>query len=116
MRAGNLRVLVRLEQPVTTANPFGELVPTWTTVVSTHASKRVASGREGEIYDQRVASYDTEWRLRYRSPFDPRWRLVEVVTGTIHDIVFAADPDGRRREILCRTRIAEPQPSTAQVP
>jgi head-tail adaptor len=116
MRGGKLRTLVRLEQPVTTQDPFGNPVPTWTLVVETYASKKVASGRESEVFEQRVASYDTEWRFRYRSPFDPRWRIVEVVTGTVHDITFAADPDGYRREILCRTRIAEPQPATAQVP
>ena len=116
MRAGLLNVLIDLEKPVETQDAFGDPVPTWTTVVRTYATKKVGSGSESERFEQRVSSYDTEWRLRYRSPFDPRWRIKEVVSGTIHDIIFAADPTGRRKEILCRTRIFEPQPSTDAVP
>jgi len=116
VRAGLLNVLVELEEPVEAQDPFGDPVPTWTTVVRTYATKKLLSGSESERFDQRVSSYDTEWRLRYRSPFDPRWRLREVVSDTVHDIVFAADPTGRRKEIICRTRIAEPQPSSEATP
>ena len=117
MRAGTLRTLVRIERPVAGSDPYGDpQVRTWQTVVETYASKRVSSGSEAERYDQRVSNYDVEWRLRYRGPFDPRWRLVEIVTGTIHDIIFAADPDGKRREILCRSRIQNPQPNSEALP
>lgn len=116
MRAGSLRTLVAIEKPVETQDAFGDPVPTWTEVVRTYASKRVSSGNEGESFEQRVSSYDIEWRLRYRSTFDPRWRIREIVTGTIHDIIFVADPTGRRRELLCRTRIFEPQPDSEAVP
>jgi SPP1 family predicted phage head-tail adaptor len=117
VRAGSLRSLIRIERPVIGADPYGDpQVRTWVKVVETFASKRVSSGSEAERYDQRVSNYDVEWRLRYRGTFDPRWRIVEVVTGTVHDIIFAADPDGKRREILCRTRIDAPQPNTEAVP
>ena len=116
MRAGSLRTLVAIEKPVETQDAFGDPVPTWTEVVRTYASKKVGSGNEAESFEQRVSSYDTEWRLRYRTPFDPRWRIREIVTGTIHDIIFVADPTGRRRDLLCRTRIFEPQPDSEAVP
>jgi head-tail adaptor len=120
MRGGSLRTVIRIERPITTANPYGDpQVRAWELVVETFGAKKVvsiSSGNESERFDQRISTYDTEWRLRYRFPFDPRWRFVEKATGTIHNIVFAADPNGQRREILCRTRIDEPQPETEAVP
>jgi head-tail adaptor len=119
VRAGALRTLIRIERPVAGANPYGDSTATsWELVVATYAEKRVSvgSGRESERFEQRLSTYDTEWSLRYRTPADPRWRFVEVVTGTIHDVVFMADPDGRRRELVARTRIAEPQPDSLAVP
>lgn len=117
MRGGQLRTLIRIEQPSAAANVYGDTTPTtWTLVVQTYAQKKVAQGSEGERFDMRVSSYDTEWKLRYRTPIDPRWRFVEVVTGTAHDVVFVADPDGRRRELIARTRLFEPQPPALAVP
>jgi head-tail adaptor len=115
VRAGSLRTVVRIERPVIVSDPYGDpQARTWAKVVDTYASKKVtgSGGSEQERYDQRVSNYDTEWRFRFREAFDPRWRIVEVATGTIHDVIFAGDPDGRRAEILCRTRIANPQPET----
>lgn len=116
MRAGLLNVLVQIQQQVVTQDEFGEPIVFWQAYTTTYATKKVMGGTESERFQQRVSSYDTEWRLRYRTPFDPRWRLREVVTGTIHDITFVADPTGRRKELICRTRIAEPQPATNAVP
>jgi len=112
-----MRTLIRIERPVAATNPYGDsTATTWELVVATYAAKRVSSGTESERFEQRLSTYDTEWSLRYRTPADPRWRFVEVVTGTIHDVVFIADPDGRRRELIARTRIQEPQPSSLAVP
>ena len=59
-----LNVLVQLERPVETQDPFGDPVPSWETVVTTYATKKLLSGNESERFDQRVSNYDTEWRLR----------------------------------------------------
>jgi len=119
VRIGTLRTLVRLERPVVQANPYGDAQDRqYQTVVVTYASKKVATtgATEAQRFEMRISNYDVEWRLRYRGAFDPRWRLVEVTTGTVHDIIFASDPDGKRAEIVCRTRIANPQPETEAVP
>lgn len=117
MRSGTLRTLIRIERPIIGSDPYGDpQVRSWELVVQTYAAKKLGSGSEGEKYDQRISSYDVEWRFRYRGVFDPRWRLVEVGTQTIHDIIMAADPDGRRSDIICRTRIDAPQPATEAKP
>jgi head-tail adaptor len=119
VRGGDLRTRIRIERPVAVPNVYGDAqAVTWEKVVETYAARKVSGSGATEKYEfeQRISSYDTEWRLRYRTPFDPRWRIVDIATGTIHDIIFAADPDGRRREILCRTRLQEPQPASEANP
>jgi len=114
VRAGDLRTLVRIERPVIQANPYGDAQDlAWETVIVTWASRKVSGGgSERYEFEQRRSSYEIEWRFRFRGAFDPRWRLIDTTTDTIHDIIFAADPDGRRREVMCRTRLQEPQPAS----
>lgn len=90
-----------------------EPVRTWVVEAETWAEKRTLSARERFSGDMHVATTDTEWRFRYRTPFDPRWRIREVRTGELHQIDGQpSDPDGGRRWVLVRSSTFRPDAAT----
>lgn len=105
---------VVLERPELTRDAtYNHPTETWVVEAETFAAKRVLSARERFSSDQFQSSVSVEWRLRHRTPMDPRWRIREVRTGELHRIVGQpSDPDGRRREVVIRTTSWTPDATT----
>lgn len=116
VRAGRM-IRVVLERPSTSRDAASnEPVATWATVTKTWATKRLLTAKERFQGSQHASTVDAEWIFRYRTPFDPRWRIKEDRTGEYHEIVGVHDRDGKRRELLVRTTSFRPDANAELVP
>lgn len=113
MRSGRM-IPVAVERPAETRDAtYNHATITWVVELETRATKRLLSSRERYADEQHISTADVEWRFRYRTPFDPRWRIRELRTGELHRIQGQpTDPDGRRREVVVRTTSFVPDAST----
>ena len=102
LRAGDLRTLVSLEQPVYTVTALNERKITgWAPVASIWAQLKELPGKETEAGPQLVAIQPIDVTIRYRSDVAPHWRF--TAEGTRHlDVQSIADPAGRRETVVCR--------------
>lgn len=105
---------VVLESPSMTRDAtFNEEVATWVVEAETHATKRTLSTREAFVAAMHNAAATTEFEFRWRSKLDPRWRIREVRTGELHEIVgMPYDPDGKRRRLVVPARTFKPDTAT----
>ena len=116
MRAGTMKRVIIQEPNESRDATYNEPVASWSNVATTYAARRVLSQRERFQGEAHTSTVDTEWTFRYRSPFDPRWRIKEVKSGELHDIQAVHDPDGRRRELVVLTTTFRPDANTEMVP
>ena len=100
MRSGQLRKKVRLQQPVTAQDNFGqELVTYPDVIVGLRASIRHLSGRE--LWDARQVNAQINFhiRLRWYPGVRPSWRIVDMETNRIYNIVTVEDVREREHEL-----------------
>ena len=98
MRAGKLRRLVSIEQPIRTADASGEMVATWSVFAANlYAEVTPLSGNEKLQAQQINASVTNKVTIRYLPGIDPAMR---VVYGTRNlQIVNVQNVNERDREI-----------------
>lgn len=104
---------VVLEEPTMTRDGvYNEEVPAWVVRAETYATKRALSSRESFISSMHSSVVDCEWSFRWRAKLDPRWRIREVRTGELHEIIGVLDPSGKRRVLVVRSRTYRPDEAT----
>lgn len=103
IQAGQLDRRVKLQMRVTTRDPMGGEVVTWTDVATIWAGRRDFSGRELIMAASELSLMDTRWSIRWRGDVKAEWRLVEA-NGTVYDIVSVSEVSGRKAliELGCR--------------
>jgi SPP1 family predicted phage head-tail adaptor len=99
MRAGALRTLVHIMEPIETRNSFRELVQSWTLFQVAWASVEDLTGREFFASQQMQGVVTTRFRVRYMAGIRSDMRI--HVGGIVYEIVSPPqDPDGRKRELV----------------
>ena len=101
MKAGSLRHVITLQEPVETQNDYGEPVTSWQDVLSCRASIEPLSAREFFASQQTKADVTHKVRLRYL-PVVPTMRLL---FGTrVFNISSALNREERgiELELLCK--------------
>lgn len=76
IKAGDLRLRVKLQKPVFTTNERGMRIPTWETVRDVMAGKRDVSGREFYIAQAYNAEKTVTFVIRWRDDVTTQWRVV----------------------------------------
>jgi SPP1 family predicted phage head-tail adaptor len=105
MRSGGLRQRLVIEQDFgTSSGTLGGRTEDWQTVLEVRARSAYKSGREFERARQIVAEVSTLFVLRYNPSLAPlsglqKMRIRSLDDNSIHRILFADDPDRRRRQI-----------------
>lgn len=95
---------------------YNEPVATWTTVAETWAQKRATGAGERFVDGAQHSSEEVvEYTLRWRRKLDPRWRIREVRTGEVYEILGAYDPDGRRRRVVVKAKTFQPDTNAEKV-
>lgn len=109
MRAGPLRLRLVLEQEDDTAHrsSVGGRNENWVEVQKLRARAAYAGGREFKRAQQFTAELRTLFIIRFDSRLDTKamhaMRLRSQDDGAIYRILYADDPDHRRREIHIHT-------------
>lgn len=102
MRAGPLRFRVKLQSYATSADTFGQQVPTWTTVGTYWADIRFLVGREAVNALQKKAETTHKINMRYIGEIDASMRILYTDPRTHVDRIFNildVNPiDERKRE------------------
>jgi len=94
----------------TTQNAVGELVPSWTAVVSNptiFASIEQKNGREFFSAQQINPDVSAVVTTRYRSDLTPRNRFLVKGTSRVLEIVSMSDPDGSQKFLVFGCREAK---------
>lgn len=105
MRSGGLRQRLVIEQDVgTSTDALGGRTEHWQPVLTVRARATYKSGREFERARQLVAEVSSLFVLRYDARLAPlsalqSMRVRSLDDDTVHRILFADDPDRRRRQI-----------------
>lgn len=69
---------IQLQQPVVTRDPaYGSAAPSYQTVATVCARRMEAAGGTSTSADQRVASRQVQYLIRYRADVQGDWRIVE---------------------------------------
>jgi SPP1 family predicted phage head-tail adaptor len=98
--AGRLRHRLTLEQAVTSEDGSGGYATEWLAVASLWGAIETISGREWAESDAVKSEATHRIAIRHRDDIGPSMRL--RFYGRVFDIESLADPDGRRRHLLCR--------------
>lgn len=106
---GPMREVVHLQAQSTAQDAAGQRVVVWGTVASRRAQVTQEPGAEPVASPGRVARVPTTFRIRYPRTLDvtPAMRLVH--RNRVFNVVSAADPDGRRVDMLltCEELVGE---------
>ena len=98
MRAGRLRHIVTIQEPVETQDSMGHPAVTWSDVATRRASIEPLSGREFFTAKEFHADVSTRIRLRYLAGVTPKMR---VKWGDRYfNIHSAISPDKKNRELV----------------
>lgn len=117
MRAGDLRVLIRIEEPTATAGELGGRTKSWSTFDRAWASIEALNGKEFAFARGFSATTSHSIRLRFIDRVLPTMRVAvwdetdEYATEPteIYAITSVFDPDKRRREmVIGATRVVSP--------
>lgn len=93
LKAGDLRHLVVIEQPVQFQDPItGEITSFWAPVAETKASILPLSSRELIAAQQTQSRQNTNIQIRYRYGITSAMRVREVATGMVYEI-HGVQPD-----------------------
>ena len=108
MRAGGLRQRLVIEQDVgTTTDAIGGRTPSWQEVLEVRARAAFKGGREFERASQYSADLDTLFIVRYDKRLDTKalhaMRMRSLDDGSVYRIIYADDPDHKRRSIHIHT-------------
>jgi head-tail adaptor len=103
IRAGEMRHRVRIEQRSGVQDAAGEPEVTWLSFAERRAAMRADPGSEIFSSEKRNGRVPTVFHLRYLAGVKPQMRVVHIKTGQVFDILSAADPDGRRAELVITT-------------
>lgn len=109
MRAGGLRQRLVIERnDATVQGSLGGLVDNWQPVITCRARAAFKSGSEFERAKQITADITTLLIIRYDSRLDTAamhaMRIRGIDDGVTFRIIYAADPDRRRRQIHIHAR------------
>lgn len=83
MNIGKLAYRITIQRPVTGRNDYGEATTTWEDVpgmVSIPAGKAFDTTRKADeefVADQKQATQQITWRIRYREGIQPTFRVLE---------------------------------------
>lgn len=80
MNIGKLDRRITLQRPVTGPDAYGQATETWEDVATVPAGKLFdVTRRADEDYaaDQKQATQQITWRIRYREGIGPTWRVLE---------------------------------------
>lgn len=111
MRAGKKRTRVTFDRPTMVADGAGGKRAGWASAFSMWAEVHPMTAREIVRGDQLVGEVDTMVRIRYdprSKEIDARWRVREVIAGTIYAIVrppINKENRGAELEFLCSTGV-----------
>ena len=105
IRAGQLRDLVMLQQPVEKTARDGERVTVWEDVGQVWAKVWAVGGHEYLTSREQHADATIKVTIRYYHGLDNTWRI--KIDDRILDFVHVVDFQGKRRvqQILCREMI-----------
>lgn len=95
MRAGKLDRRIVIESFTTSQNGYGELIKSWSTLATVWAEVNPKSGREFFASNQRIAEFETVFRIRYRSDITINEKYRISYGGKYYDIKHIAEV-GRR--------------------
>lgn len=105
MRAGRLRLQASFQQQTETRDAAGQVVETWTEVVSRRVRLEPLKGAEADKNSGEFATVESEAYVRYDSltktlkPYD---RM--VADGVTYDIRAIVNKQDRNRELVLRVR------------
>jgi SPP1 family predicted phage head-tail adaptor len=98
MRAGQLRHVVTIEEPIETQDAYGGVVQTWEFFLRPFAALEAISSREFFGSERVEADVDHRLRIRYHAGITPKMRVLHG--ARVFEIKGAPrDLDGRRREL-----------------
>ena len=97
MRAGQLRHVVQIQEPIETQDSLGGVVQTWQRVIQPWGALEAIASREFFGSGQVQADVDHRLRLRYHDGLTPKMRV--VYGARTFAIKAVRDLDGRRREL-----------------
>jgi len=104
MRAGDLRHRITIERYTESQNDFGEVVESWSELLSTRASVRPISAKD--IFTNSGLINETTHRvfMRYQEDIKPNDRV--LYTGRIFDISSVINSEERNItiELLCKEK------------
>lgn len=114
MNSGNLNDRVIVQQVAITADGFGGIVETWTTLGTVWADVRAPRGAERAITAaaQELATVDYIVRCRYLPGLSPANHRI-IHDGRTLDILSVVDPTGRRATMHLSCRAIEPEGTIA---
>ncbi len=99
MRAGSLRHLVTVEQPVIVTDSYGAPVTTWTTFCNAYASIEIMKSFDKSVAAATWPGADITITMRYVAGITGNMRI--VYGDTIYSILGQPnDVEGRHREII----------------
>jgi SPP1 family predicted phage head-tail adaptor len=96
-----MRRRVHVQQNVPTQSGAGQQKPNWTTVTTCWAKIEPLQGRE--IEKARAIHHEAEYKvvLRYFTPFDESYRLVDDLGRIIYLLSLPIDTETRHIEWVC---------------
>ena len=97
MRAGRLRHIIEIKQPVTGRDGAGAALTTLTTILRTRAHMGVTTGKEYWANDYVATEYDVVAVMRYHAVIKEDMQL--HYDGDVFDIKSILDPTGYKREL-----------------
>jgi len=99
MQAGELKRRITIEMPTSTQDSFGQPAETWTTVLSTWAGIRTATGKDIYALGAGFTSQVTH-KVTMRFPVPTiTTKMRAVYRGRTFIIQAVSDPDESRREV-----------------
>ncbi|MEM8783071.1 MAG: phage head closure protein [Planctomycetota bacterium] len=102
MRAGKLRHQIRLEKPEDARRASGESRTAWKSAGVVYADLRPLTGKERQAAMQVTA--EATWKATLRAvpgvSIDRTFRVVELATGRVLDVVDVRDVMNRGRDLV----------------
>lgn len=98
LSAGNLRHVIEIQQRMDLRGESGDPTNTWTLFAKVRASVEPLLGKEYFASEQREASVNTRFRIRYLEGLRPKMRI--VWSGRWYDIESVAMVNGIKHEMV----------------
>lgn len=104
MRAGKLRYVITVQKLTVTKDAVGGQSKTWADFLTgLRAEKITSGGREFYAAQKMNEEVQVVFKTRYVGGVTSKHRV--LCGGVEYDILHAADPDGRERELLISCRV-----------